>query len=671
MSAMDCGPGNLHFNTYFPPPRLQAHIKNQDSSSSSASHDVMSSGERIPSPRRWSPTFQPRRRSRQYPNSLSFIPSPALPQSETHEQAPSLRRRLATRAPLTISPFRSVRKMKEPFQLMLPSSPVSLESAPTFGDKSLESGDPVAGLTLRTWRSDQNLTSASLEAFGLLPSPPISDSRPASVGAEESYFDSKPESDTNTEVETVDDDATPGVEESTKNINLDEKVTYKAYRPPGWEDTEQDQRRTDVKNVHEAHSHFVRHCESIDESGPDIIEDETGLAAASPEPKKTEPVSILGSSPRVHRPRTATMSSEASWVPSNFSYCERWLQCVPHDMLDDQDEHPPEFNRRKFRIVENDPPMPKLDIIPGAKVLDEPVRFAVASKPKLVDIARQSPIPPPLPPLSLLPTNSVPATPHQRQVEVSAFSPDTPLDMSDSGYGTRDSGYSADSFHEDSKDDEYTDPGSLTSDSVTSTVVNDRPESAQGERNISPSPRYAPSSELSEKEERENLWNHEWTLDQLDHSVKDFPRHMLRLTSPVIIHIRKNEEKALIRPFRTIFPEVAENLLDCLCAALIARNYLVTLSSIHRRKPSLSQRSGTYAIDSVPTKAYSTLGIQLPSGSPGRIKDRVLGSRSIELRRELEKIVDNLLFAICGRSDAILKSAVEVLAQVLETTALD
>lgn len=592
---------------------------------------------------------------------------------------------------------------------MLPSSPVSLDSAPTFGDKSLETADPVAGLTLRTWSSDQNLASASLEAFGLLPSPPISESRPGSAAAEESYFDSKPESDTNTEVETVDEDATPGIEEPPKNIDLDEKVTYKAYRPPGWEDTEQDQRMTDVKNVHEAHSHFVRHCESIDETGPDIIEDPKAISAASPEPK-TEQVSILGSSPRVHRARTATMSSEASWVPSNFSYCERWLQCVPHDMLEGQDDHPPEFNRRKFRIVENDPPMPKLDIIPGAKVLDEPVvgesrsltktrhsncfvqRFAVASKPKLVDIARQSPIPaplpPPLPPPSLLPTNAVPATPNQRQVEVSAFSPDTPLNLSDSGYGTRDSGYSADSFHDDSKDDEsYTDPGSLTSDSITSTVVNDRPESAQGERNIypqpeirsgsvspkasSPKPASPQSSELSEKEERENLWNHEWTLDQLDHSVKDFPRHMLRLTSPVIIHIRKNEEKALLRPFHTIFPEVAENLLDCLCAALIARNYLVTLSSIHRRKPSLSQRSGAYAIDSVPTKAYSTLGIQLPSGSPGRIKDRVLGSRSIELRRELEKIIDNLLFAICGRSDTILKSAVEVLAQVLETTALD
>jgi hypothetical protein len=42
--------------------------------------------------------------------------------------------------------------------------------------------------------------------------------------------------------------------------------------------------------------------------------------------------------------------------------------------VDDQKTSTKEFtNRRKFQIVENDPPMPKLDIIPGAKALEEPV----------------------------------------------------------------------------------------------------------------------------------------------------------------------------------------------------------------------------------------------------------------------------------------------------------
>ena len=76
-----------------------------------------------------------------------------------------------------------------------------------------------------------------------------------------------------------------------------------------------------------------------------------------------------------------------------------------------------------------------------------------------------------------------------------------------------------------------------------------------------------------------------------------------------------------------------------------------------------------YAVDAVPAKAYSTLGIQLPTGSPGRIKDRMLGSRTSELRQDVERIIDNLLFAICGRSDTTLKAAIEVLAQVLETNA--
>lgn len=182
---------------------------------------------------------------------------------------------------------------------------------------------------------------------------------------------------------------------------------------------------------------------------------------------------------------------------------------------------------------------------------------------------------------------------------------------------------------------------------------------------------------MSEKEdEKQRLcdrgWtidDHEWTLGELDHSVKDFPRHMLRLTSPVILFLRQSDEKDFLRPFRTIFPDVAENLLDCLGAALIARNYLLSLSMTHRRRPSVSTRCDNYVVDGVPTKAYSTLGIQLPTGSPGRMKGRVFGSRSMDLRREVERIIENLLFAICGRSDNVLKSAVEVLAQVLEANA--
>ncbi|KAJ5111499.1 hypothetical protein N7532_002034 [Penicillium argentinense] len=735
MAAMDCGAAKMPAKPCLPAP-IQTHIRNQDSYSSSLSHDAMGLGEPIPSPRRWSPTYQPRSRSRQFPNSLSFVPPPAMPRSE-HEVSPSLPRFSMDRGQVSISPFRSVRRMKEPFQLMLPSSPASVSSpvsascdgAPPFAAKTTRQSKLPAGHSLRTWRSDQNLTSTSMSAFGLLPSPPISDSRPASTGPE-SYFAyqncSKASCDEGPyELEAPDvpiphesqpqplkeepEEESPPVETQTEDESK-EQLAYQSYRP--WQKPVE-HRMTDVKNVHEAHTNLMRRCDTNESESTPTEKERLPVPFTSPASEIKNPTSAPGSSPRPQRPRTATVSSEASWIPSNFSYCKTWLQGVPLDPLEDQeDENPRVSNRRKFQIIEKDPPMPPLDVIPGAKALDEPVRFAVASKPKLVEIARQSspsvapspslapslapsPAPPPVPP------HTVPMTPDQNQEEVSAFSPDTPLenppDMSDSGYGTRESGYSLDSFQDSKDDDSYTDPGSLTSDSVTSTVVCERPDSAQEERDTSPkpeirsgsvSPQASPTTpahpspgRISQKSgkddmEKQGSWHqewtiddHEWTLGELEHCVKDFPRHMLRLTSPVIVFLRKNDEKALLRPFHTIFPEVTENLLDCLCAALIARNYLLSLSSIHRRKPSLSTRNDIYAVDAVPAKAYSTLGIQLPTGSPSRVKDRFLGSRSSDLRQHVEKIVDNLLFAICGRADDMLKSAVEVLAQVLETKA--
>ncbi|KAJ5357599.1 hypothetical protein N7541_004757 [Penicillium brevicompactum] len=619
---------------------------------------------------------------------------------------------------------------------------------PNFPEKPARSPRPRGGHSLRTWRSDQNLK-VDIGGLGLLPSPPMTESRPSSAGPESSYFKfeiSEPRSatmepsqrwvgelnediseDLNEDLElNLDTDMSEYSEPSTTDkaehndepvvgetesnepieedltptapeLDVDEKLKYQAYYPPDWKN----QPRTDVMNVHEAHSELLRHCESDSEQSSPAPESDALDPPSIKSPKS--PHSNLGlppgSSPRPQRSRTATVSSEASWVPSNFSYCERWLQCVPTDGVNEESSPMKEFNnRRKFQIVENDPPMPKLDIIPGAKALEEPVRFVVASKtkPKLVDIARQSPVSVALPPPPSLLPQTVPTTPDQRQEEVSAFSPDTPLDMSDSGYGTRDSRYSFDSYDDGKPDDDdaYTDPGSLTSsDSVGSTVVCERPESAQGERELqqleirsgsvspkaaSPAPPPSPgrSSNKSEKQdEKPQLWpqdwnldDHEWTLDELDHSVKDFPRNMLRLTSPVILFLRKSDEEPFIKPFRTIFPDVSENLLDCLCAALLARNYLLSLSAKHRNKPSVSTRND-YIADSVPTKAYSTLGIQIPSASTTKPKDRVFAARSVELRPHLERIVDNLLFAICGRSDPTLKAAVEVLAQVLETKA--
>jgi hypothetical protein len=74
-------------------------------------------------------------------------------------------------------------------------------------------------------------------------------------------------------------------------------------------------------------------------------------------------------------------------------------------------------------------------------------------------------------------------------------------------------------------------------------------------------PSLRPASIASEKDvEKTRVWHHdwtlddhEWTLDELDHSVKDFPRHMLRLASPVMVFLRKSDEKIPVffqHPFR-------------------------------------------------------------------------------------------------------------------------
>lgn len=145
------------------------------------------------------------------------------------------------------------------------------------------------------------------------------------------------------------------------------------------------------------------------------------------------------------------------------------------------------------------------------------------------------------------PRHPAACTPEQHQQEISAFSPDTTNDVVDNGY---DMHYSFYSPGRDDREDEYIDTASMHSDGMSSTAVceqsvlsNDsleRPRSP-AKPDISPTtnvplPKPQPSpggSSMSEREQLEKWWDHEWTLDQLEHSVKDFPSNMLRLTSPV------------------------------------------------------------------------------------------------------------------------------------------
>ncbi|OJJ43446.1 hypothetical protein ASPZODRAFT_19538 [Penicilliopsis zonata CBS 506.65] len=569
-------------------------------------------------------------------------------------------RRPSAERPVSISPFRSVQRMKEPFPLRLPTSPSFDSSTKPVAQKETKQQRPLNGFkTLRNWCSDQNLA-ASLQPLGLLPSPSISEPRASKAKPSPTFFPQ-------TRSEIRDDDG--DVSDSCYSPDL--KIGVACDASPIFDVDKENQPPVEVSIVPIPHERFVP-TQSVDEhseSMPSIPTPETqstsSLSLEIDDDKKQDDHNKDTSDGS--RERAETMSSEASsWVPSNLTYCQNWLQGV-------LDEKPKEANRRKFQIVQHSPPRPSFKV--ERKRKDEPVRLAFATKPRLVDISRQSShsmgFIPPIPQHPI-----IPSTPDQQLHEVSAFSPDTPLEMPDSGYAAY--SYLAEEYPDANGHghDQYSDSASATSESVASTVVGDETDSEKlgsfsppktvSNKNTTRQPAVHDSpSGLSNMSDKE-WWDHEWTLDQLDQSVKDFPRAMLRLTSPVIMFLRKSDEDAILRPFRKIFPDVPENLLDCLCAVLIARNYIVPLANSYRKHNGPSHGNTQPHPDPASKKGRTPLGVHCPTPSASQFRDRVLGARSVELRKDLDNLIDKLLLATSGRTDETIKAAITVLTQVLE-----
>ncbi|KAE8352131.1 hypothetical protein BDV28DRAFT_149322 [Aspergillus coremiiformis] len=614
---------------------------------------------------RYSPTVQPWRKQ-QAQSSLSFVPSTS-PRPEQSEYTTAQPKRPTDRvSPVPVSPFRSVRRMKQPFQLRLPSSP-SLESIQSVAGESGLSRTPSGKQTLRTWRSDQSLTTTSMETFGLLPSPPLSDSRVSQPSPSFAYFSPKPDSDLDTDHGTPKSSVYTPTTTSSEVFSAPRNQEFQ--RKPG-----------ETTNVHMAHSNLMKQYGPNNEKLTPVSD---STRTFSPTVSSNVDVSgkrtLSGSSIGTQRTRSGTVSSEGSWVPSSLSYFETWLQRAPVE-VEATGERSKENNRRRIQIVQKSPPPPERRREMKA-LADETVMFAVASKtkPKLVDISRQSSpamsysIPTP-------PQRPMPSTPDQSHQEISAFSPDTPLEMSDSGYVTTDLSCNSPGDPKPDKEDDFTDTSSIGGLSETAvcdkptssspwTKLLRRPDVAHKDNSPSKTRQSVWSSNTAENGELKKWWDHEWAIDQLEHSIKDFPRNMLRLTSPVIILVRHSDEKDILRRFRQIFPDAADNLLDGLCAALIARNYVLSLASSKRKTANHAHRPNLSRLDTVPERASALLGTPINPPSPSRIKDRVLGSRSGELNRSLDRIIDDLLFAICGKQDHTLKSALLVLIQVLETKA--
>ncbi|KAL4997642.1 hypothetical protein BDV10DRAFT_89584 [Aspergillus recurvatus] len=658
MSSMDYEMANPHTGPYYGHQRhhtvtaspIPAYVNRSVPTYSLARQEQIPHPNNLASPR-YSPNVQPWKRQ-QPQNSLSFIPSTS-PRSEQSEYTMSQPRRPLDRGTACISPFRSVRKMKEPFQLRLPASP-SLDYSSAASSEPRGIPRPSETRTLRPWRSDQNLMASGFEAFGLLPSPPLSDSQPSQASPASTYFSHKLGSEIETDHET------------DCSCCIPQTPTTQVFVQ---------NREVEATNVRMAHSTFVRQCDLVNGRFTASAADSGCMSppATCSDIDSVGKRNFSGSSAATQRSRSGTVSSEGSWVPSSLSYCETWLQGAPMDSAGDEAGRSTISNRRKFQIVQKSP------LIPDWKRSHNDAVLAVKSKmkPKLVDISRQSS---PAMSYSLpTPTHTIPATPDHSLPEVSAFSPDTPLELSDSGYATQNP-VSLSKDQRGGGDGVNTELCSVTSGTVGKTITGG-PGAGNGDDSdtelkpplskatpsfeVQASPR-APSTK-SDQEELEKLWDHEWTIDQLEHSVKGFPQNMLRLTSPVVVFLRHSQERVLMRPFRQIFPNAPQSILDSLCAVLIAKNYLLSLPSFSRKTTNIQPRAQISRLDTVPEKANSILGIKFAQPQPSRIRDQVLGSRSSKLLEDLDSILDNLLFTLRGLHDEALKSAVLVLIQVLET----
>lgn len=662
------------------PPSRATHLNQRSPSYYATTQNTMHPSDAVPP--RYSAPFQPWKTNR-LQSSSSFGPTTTAGPTQLEHTSIQKRRSPSDHEPLSISPFRSVRRMKEPFELKLPASPKS----PT-GKDPWSPRPPSRERTLRPWRSDQNIKASSMETYGLLPSPPLSASPVSDPPNKPSSIDVLPK----------------GEPSLVGGYEAFETCRYKRENKP-WESCPLPQAEEfpemppsdGIINVHLAHSDIYEGHQFKESNSPPL--------ATYPEhmPPSTSPLidksgkEDANGSPGPQRTREGTVSSDNSFVPNDVSYFETWLQGVPAERMDIDDENPGAglANRRKFQIVQKSPRPPRDGL--SMRPPDKPVvslsvvhcksyvlikqTFAIASrtKPKLVDISPKSSPSMEYADTIHSPKHPLPCTPHQHQQEISAFSPETPHDAVDSGFTTQCSFYAED--EDDMEDDDYTETATMDSECMSSTIVGDQSELCLDEphspaisdftltTNPPPKPGHSPKKmgNMSEREQLEKLWDHEWTLDQLEHSVKDFPSNMLRLTSPVIMFIRQNNEQAVLRPYRKIFPSTSENLLGSLCASLIARNHITSLSPPNRSSRFTHSQS-LYNFN-IPDKALNTLGIHIPHSSSTHIKDRVFGSRSIALGKELDRIVDYLLFAISGRSDETLKSAVLVLAETLESKA--
>lgn len=228
---------------------------------------------------------------------------------------------------ICISPFRSVRQMKEPFPLKLPISPSSESLSSNMGpsrEANSHKGQPrtlsspIEFNQKRSCHSSQDLAAGALETFGLLPSPSFSEpcTRPEPGHSEK-----------------------PQCEEVLEQSNTPNEDLGVPLTSPRLGHTEQGRPQLESET---AKAHDIERMSSAPEN------------QMSPHMNPSEMQSPRFQIENKTRDRTGTTSSAASWAPSNLRKCESWLQGVPMETSDPEDEKAREVNRRKIQIIQQE-----------------------------------------------------------------------------------------------------------------------------------------------------------------------------------------------------------------------------------------------------------------------------------------------------------------------------
>lgn len=158
-----------------------------------------------------------------------------------------------------------------------------------------------------------------------------------------------------------------------------------------------------------------------------------------------------------------------------------------------------------------------------------------------------------------------------------------------------------------------------------------------------------------------------WILEKLEESMRDHPDMPLTLSQPVISSIRSNRKEVLLEPLHAIFHEAPDDLVDTLCASIVAFNYLSSFPKYNNLNPECPSRHGTLDdLDEIPRRSSKRLGLRLSKASQLHIKDQIMQTRIASIQKHLLVVIDRLLVSFCGKSNYPLRSSIFVLIDTLE-----